>query len=195
MAFRLSTPYYVIPGFQPEGTFGAILEMLLKARLDLQMGADSDLYDEDVNAYLGGVLVSYIDPRYLQGVSEFLSKYNLDVHQAIDRAMPDRVQMYRIYKVNADDLLVSLGLFHRLWQEEKPQLVRIKQYYACASDCQKRIYGKPTALAEIQAKLSEGTERYLTILSQTRRDYMHFVQQVSDENWADFSRRLDQESK
>ena len=186
MAFRLSTPYYVLPGLQPEGTFGAILEMLLKARLDLQMEAASDLYDEDVNAYLGGVLVSYIDPRYLQEISEVVSKYDMDLHQAIDRAMPDRVQMYRIYKVNADDLLVSLGLFHRFWQEQKPQLVRIKQYYACASDCQKRIYGKATALAEIQAKLSEGTERYLTVLAQARRDCMHFIRQISDQEIADF---------
>ena len=190
MAFRLSTPYYLLPGLRPEGTFGAILEMLLKARLELQMGADSDVYDEDVNAYLGGVLVSYIDPRYLQEISEVRSKYDVDVHQAIDRAMPDRVQMYRIYKVNADDLLVSLGLFQRFWQEQKPQLVRIKQYYACASDCQKRIYGKPTALAEIQAKLSEVTERYLAVLARTRQDYMHFVQQISPEDWTDFSKRI-----
>jgi len=193
MAFRLNTPYYVIPGFHPEGTFGAILGMLLKARLDLHMEADSDLYDEDVNAYLGGVLVSYIDPRYLQEISEVLSKYDMDVHQAIDRAMADRVQMYRIYKVNADDLLVSLGLFHRLWQEEKPQMERIKQYYACASECQRRIYGKPTAVAEIQEKLSERTERYLTILSQARREYLHFVHQVSSEDLAEFGRRLEQE--
>ena len=179
----------VLPGLRLEGVFGVILQMLLKARLDLRLDTDGHLYEEDVNAYLGGVLVSYIDPRYLREINEVLSKYDMDLHQAIDRAMPDRIRMYRIYKVNADDLLVSLGIFHAM-QEPRGDLGRIKEYYACAAECQKRIYGKPTAVAEIQAKLSESAERYLAVLTQTRREYLQFVAQSSSEEWADFSRRI-----
>lgn len=176
---RLDTPCIVIPGQVPEGAFGLILQILLKARLELQLDAGSSFYEEDVNAYLGGVLVSYVDSQYLRGISEVVSKHDVDVHESIDRAMPDKAQMYRIYKANADDLLVSLGVF-RLSQEpeQAPEVGRIKEYYACASDCQKRIYGKPTAVAEIQNKLSESTERYLAILSKARREYLHFVQQI-----------------
>ena len=189
MALPLSTPCAVLPGFRLEVVFGVILQMLLKARLDLRLDTDGHLYEEDVNAYLGGVLVSYIDPRYLQEINEVLSKYDMDLHQAIDRAMPDRIRVYRIYKVNADDLLVSLGIFHAM-QEPRGDLGRIKEYYACAAECQKRIYGKPTAVAEIQAKLSESAERYLAVLMQTRREYLQFVAQISSEEWADFNQRI-----
>ena len=186
---RLNTSCAVLPNSRPEAVFGAVLEMLLKARLDLRLDADGRLYEEDVNAYLGGVLVSYIDPRYLQEISEDLSRHDVDVYEAIDRAMPDRTRMYRIYKVNADDLLVSLGIFQPA-PEPRGDLGRIKEYYACASECQRRIYGKPTAVAEIQAKLSEETERYLSVLTQARKDYLHFVRQVSREELGDFSKRI-----
>ena len=192
MAVRLNTPYAVIPGFEPSGTFGAILQMLLKARLDLRLDSGPPHYEEDVNAYLGGVLVSYIDPQHLSAISGVLSKYDIDLHLAIDQAMPDKCRMYRIYKANADDLLVSLGIFHRFWREEQSELGRIKQYYSCAAQCHKRIYGKLTAVAEIQEKLSEGTERYLAILSQARREYLHFVEQIPSEEWADFSRQINE---
>lgn len=193
MAIGLSTPYYPIPGWQPEGTFGAILGMLLKARLQLQMEQDAGQYDEDVNAYLGGVLVSYIDPKHFLAVSELLSRYDVDVHQAITRAGADRVQVYWIYKVNADDLLVSLGIFRQLWQEQRSELGRIQQYYGCASECQRRIYGKCTAVAEIQAKLAHDTERYLSILAQARKEYLHFVQQVGTSQLREFAQGVEQE--
>lgn len=175
MSFNLDTPYYQIPGSQPEATFGAIMEILLKTRLKLHLETNQKLYDEDVNAYLAGLLVSYIDPQYLQAISEVLSQYDVDVFQAVARA-EDRYQAYWIYKVNADDLLVSLGLFRKFHQTARGELLRIKRYYSSASSYQKRIYGKPTAVGEIQIKLAEWTERYLTILAGARQDYMHFVE-------------------
>ncbi len=188
MSVRLSTPCILLPGRMSEGTFGAVLQILLKARLDLRLDSSgSRFYEEDVNAYLGGVLVSYIDPQYLKTISGILTSRDVDLYQAIDRAMPDKAHVYRIYKVNADDLLLSLGIFH-LEQRPEPELGRIKEYYACASECQKRIYGKPTAVAEIQNKLSESTERYLAILARARREYLNFVQQIPDENLPDLLR-------
>ena len=154
MALRLDTPYYVIPGSRSEGTFGAILEILLKTRVKLHLDTDEEAYDEDVNAYLGGLLVSYIDPHHLLAISEVLSKYDMDVYQAVVRAQ-DHVETYRIYKANADDLLVSLGIFHRFWRGEKGEVVRLKRYYDCASECQKRFYRKPIAVGLIQSRISE----------------------------------------
>ena len=180
---KLNTPCIVIPGRFPEGTFGVILQMLLRARLDLRLDVTgSQFYEEDVNTYLGGVLVSYIDPQYLRAISDLLTQHDVDLHQAIDRATPDKAQMYRIYKVNADDLMLSVGVFHV--GQEQP-LDRIKEYYSCASEFQKRIYGKPTAVAEIQSKLAGSAGRYLAILTQARREYLNFVRQVSDENLSD----------
>lgn len=189
MSFRLDTPFYQIPGSQAEATFGAIIQMLLKTRLKLHLEADRGLYDEDVNTYLAGLLVSYIDPQYLKAISKILSQHDIDVYQAVAKA-EDRVHVYRIYKVNADDLLVTLGVFRRLWQEAKAELGRAKRYYAYASLYQRRIYGKATAVGEIQTKLAQRTERYLSILSGAREDYLHFVEQVRSEELFAFHRHL-----
>ena len=72
-------------------------------------------------------------------------------------------------------------------------MIRIKRYYTSASECQKRIYGRSTALAEIQVKLAEGTERYLTILSQARKDYLRFMEQVGAEQLTDLAQRIEKE--
>ncbi len=183
MSFALDTPYLQIPGAQSEATFGAIMEMLLKTRLKLHLETNRRGYDEDVNAYLAGLLVSYIDPAYLSSIAQVLCPYDLDLYEAVDKA-EDRVQVYRIYKVNADDLLISLGVFRRLWQEAKHDLTRMKEYYACASQYQRRIYGKPTAVAEIQSKLAGETELYLTILSEARSEYLHLVERIRPEEMA-----------
>lgn len=193
MGISLATRCAALPGRRQEGLFGVMLEILLKARLDLHLDQGPSLYEEDVNAYLGGVLVSYVDPEYLGGITGLLSHHDIDVCQAVDRAMPDKVRVYRIYKVNADDLLLTFGIFRPA--REGVDLDRIRQYYACASDFQKRIYGKPTAVAEIQSKLSDCPQRYLAILAQARTGYLHFVEQVSAEHLEDFSRRIDVESR
>lgn len=191
MAFRLDTPYYQIPGLKSQATFGTMVEMLLKTRLKLHLETSQELGDEDVNAYLAGLLVSYIDPGYLTHISDWLSHYDLDVYQAVSRS-EDRVQAYWIYKVNADDLLVSLGVFHRLWRQEKGELTRMKRYYSYASEYQKRIYGRPTAVGQIQTKLAEWSERYLAILAETRSDYLHLRREIKPEELDVFKERLRQ---
>lgn len=194
MSFRLDTPYYPIPGQEPQATFGAVMEMLLKARLKLHFDTHRQLYDEDVNTYLAGILVSYIDPVYLQEIARVLSQSDIDIYHSIEKAQ-DRVEVYRIYKVNADDLLISLGLFRPFWMESQEELERLKRYYACACEVQRRIYGKRTAVSEIQSKLSERSERYLTILSCTRKEYLHLMEQVQAEDLSKEIRRFEEELK
>lgn len=191
MILRLDTPYYPIPGSEPESTFGAIVEILLKARIKLQLETSQERYGEEVNTYLAGLLVSYIDPDYLTAISEAVSKYDVDVHQAVSQSQ-DNVQAYWIYKVNADDLLLSLGIFQRLWREAQGEVGKLKRYYSCASEYRHRIYGKSTSVGEIHSELSEETERYLTILSGVRRDYMHFVEHLKSEDLSDFRQALEQ---
>jgi len=194
VALHLDTPFYPIPGLQPEAIFGAMMEILLKTRLRLHLETNQEIYDEDVNAYLAGLLVSYVDPKYLQAISQALCHYDIDVYHFIEKA-EDRVQVYWIYKVNADDLLLSLGLFRRLWQEAKADVYRMKRYYLLASDYQRRIYGKPTAVGEVQLKLAHRTDRYLSILAESRSNYLHFVEQVSWEELSAFGERLLQMEK
>lgn len=193
MRLRADTPYISVPGPQTGGTLGYILEILLKTRIRLKMDEAPGEGEEEVNTYLGGVLVSYIDPEYLLSVSGVLSPYETDVYEAVARALQDRVQSYWIYKANADDLLVSLGIFRRVRLGKKEDLGRLKRYYAFASEYQRRIYGKPTAVADVQTRLSEGPERYLNILSEARRDYLSFTQQIGAADLADLLRKVEEE--
>lgn len=190
MPFRLDTLYHQIPGPRTEATFGAVMEMLLKTRLKLKLETNREGYDEDVNAYLAGLLVSYIDPGYVKAVSQVLSQYNIDVYEAVAKAQDNKVRIYWIYKVNADDLLMALGIFHRIWEEWEGEMYRLKAYYNYASQYQRRIYGKATAVGEIQSKLADGTQRYLTILSSARSDYLHLIEPVGSEELAAFSHQL-----
>ncbi|MBI3318001.1 MAG: hypothetical protein HYZ90_02490 [Candidatus Omnitrophica bacterium] len=190
MRFRLDTPYVQIPSLQTEATFGAMMEMLLKTRLKLHLETNEGGFpDEDVNAYLAGLLVSYIDPGYLQGISPSLFRYEIDLYHSVTHA-EDRVQAYWIYKINADDLLITLGLFRRLWKESRQEVDRLKRYYLTASDYQRRIYGKRTAVAEIQAKLADTTGRYLSILEGIRMDYLHLIEPVQADQLAGFRKEL-----
>lgn len=189
MPFYLDTFYYQIPGSAPEATFGAIMEMLLKTRLKLHMDTNREFYEEDVNTYLAALLVHYIDPIYFQGISPVLSHDDIDLYHAVAQT-EDRAHLYWIYKVNADDLLVTMGLFHRMWQEERGNLERMKRYYSSASEYQRRIYGKRTAVGEIQEKLAGDTERYLTILGGVRTDYLHFIEGIQPEQMAAFTKHL-----
>jgi hypothetical protein len=181
MPFRLDTPYYPIPGPQPEAAFGAVLEILLKTRLKLHLESDREGSDEDVNAYLAGLLVSYIDPQYLTAVSQVLSRYEVDVFRAVCGER-ENYRIYWIYKVNADDELVHLGVFDSRWKNEQARLQRMKRYYAFASGYQRRIYGKPTAVGEIEQKLSDESERYLAILTEARNDYLHMAKRFGAED-------------
>ncbi|MBI1952586.1 MAG: hypothetical protein HYS41_00475 [Candidatus Omnitrophica bacterium] len=201
MPFRLDTPFYPIPGPQPEAAFGAVLEILLKTRLKLHLESDRAGSDEDVNAYLAGLLVSYIDPRYLTAVSQVLSRHEVDVFHAVCGAR-ENYQVYWIYKVNADDELVHLGVFDSRWQNEQARLHRMKRYYTFASDYQRRIYGKPTAVGEIEQKLSDQSERYLAILTGARNDYLHMAKTLGgqelleiEEGLARFEQELPRRTK
>lgn len=189
MPFKPETPYHPIPRGQPEATFGAVVEILLKTRLKLRLTPQPDRNDEDVNAYMAGVLVSYIDPAYLAALQGWVSEYDIDVFRAADAA--DDSRAYWIYKVNADDLLVGLGIFHGFWQEERGEVTRLRRYYTHASEYQRKIYRRPTAVARIQEKLSAGPERYLAILSSARSEYFHFYDRVRQEDLREFKSRLE----
>jgi len=190
MAFRPDTPYYPISGSpHPEGTFGTVMEILLKSRLKLKLESNGAGYDEDVNTYIAGVLVSYIDSEYLDAISRVLSKYDMDVFQSALKA-DTNVEAYRIYKVNADDLLVTLGIFHALWKEERSELGKLKRYYAHAAEYQRRIYGKSTAVGAIQNKLAETPERFLSILSFARSEFLHFLEGIEPDDMAEFNKQI-----
>ena len=78
-------------------------------------------------------------------------------------------------------------------EEPRGELVRMKRYYTCASSYQRQMYGKVTAVGEIQVKLAEAGERYLAILEGTQRDYLHLIEHLMrPEDLKEFIRHLSQ---
>ena len=174
---ELRMPFYDLNRQEPEATFGALVEILLKSRLKIQLETNKGFYDEDVNAYLAGVLCEYIDPQYQLAVRQCVAERDTDVFLNA-ACKEDDYRTYWVYKVNADDRLIDLGIFHPHREHNAAVLGQAKAYYGFASGYNHRLYGRATAVSDILEKLSRWAERYVSILNQARRDYLSFVETV-----------------
>ncbi len=92
-----------------DSTLLFMLTSVLKSRTDTGIESNARCYDEDVNVYLAGLLATPLDPEYGRSTAPLVSRFDTDV-AAMVRGRDEREQ-YRIYKVNADHLLLTLGLF------------------------------------------------------------------------------------
>lgn len=177
MEFKV--PYFDLAKQEREATFGALVEILLKSRLKMSLETNKGFYDEDVNAYLAGVLFEYIDPQYHQAIREVLSGCDTDVFLSATRE-GDPYRLYWVYKVNADDRLMDLGVFRPNQADHEAILVRTKTYYGFAAAYTQRRSGRVTALSDILEKLARRAERYVSILHEARREYLHFVEALTE---------------
>ncbi len=176
-----------------ESTYGTLVEILLKSRLAMHLETNQGFYDEDVNAYLAGVLCDYLDPGHQMAVRECLSSRDADVFASATRD-DDTYRMYWVYKVNADDRLVDAGIFHPQRAGQMTLVEQAKTYYGFASGYHQRVYGRVTATGDILEKLARWGERYVSILHHARRDYLHFVETLTEEELQQFHRSLEQEA-
>ncbi len=189
---ELNVPYFNLSKRETEATFGVLVEILLKSRVRMHLETTREGYDEDVNAYLAGVLLEYIDPAYHASTRHYLADHDLDVF--LEATREDSYHTYWVYKINADDRLVDLGIFQRQRDRQPAVLAQTSAYYEFAAGYNHRLYGRATAISDIMDKLARGTERYVSILQQARRDYLHFVSTLTDDELQALSRDLDQES-
>lgn len=184
-----------------ERAVGFLLRSLLRSKLALLEPLDPVSHDEDVNIYLAHLMFAIATPEYHQVADRYLSPYNVEVEKMIEGA-DDAYIKYFIYKANADHLLIHLGIFQDL-KDDAPRSHAMFQvnggdysgrattYYDMAAQLNQRIYRKQTAVGTVLLKLSERFDRYCDILKATRRDFFHFTNTVSDEQFASFMRELD----
>lgn len=191
---ELKVPYFNLSKREAEATFGAIVEILLKSRLKAHMETNKGFYDEDVNTYLAGVLVEYIDPQYHQAIRRVLSDRDADVFLSATRD-DDPYRLYWVYKVNADDRLLDVGIFHPQRDDHETLLAQAKMYYGFAGDSHHRRHGRATAVSDILGKLSRWAERYVTILHEARREYLHFVEALTASDLATLQREVDHDAQ
>ena len=171
--------YYDLKKKEREFVLGFIISALLKSRVHTGLESNKGFFDEDVNVYLAHLLLAYTDSKYYQSCQRYISLNDMDVFKMIEEE-EDSCLKYFVYKINADNLLVSLGIFQNLKYIKDKSIGRAKAYYELASSYNKEIYRKITAVSEVLEKLSTWFERYLTILTEMRKEYFNILEYISD---------------
>ncbi len=186
--------YYNLKKKEKEAVLGFIVSALLKSRRHAGLESNKGFFDEDVNVYLAHLLLAYTDPGYCHSCQRYISLNDLDVFKMIED-VEDSCLRYFVYKVNADNLLLSLGIFQNLKDIKDKSIGRAKTYYELAASYNKEIYRKITAVSEVLGKLSTWFERYLAILTETRREYFNILEYVSDPEISSLIHELEEYEK
>ena len=154
-------------------------------------------YDEDVNQYIILTLADLASPHSLPLINKYLVSIGSDIGQtAID--FEDRAKEYLAYKVNADFLLLNLGLFHPDSNVlGTAYFDKGETYYYSAASRLKAIKGGRSGLSDVMEKLSSRFGRYVEILrAMKNRDdnYFSFHVRIPDAELRRFEKELAQES-
>jgi hypothetical protein len=166
-----------------------MINCLLRARISLHLESNKTIFDEDVNIYIAKLLDNYIHSSYLAPLEKIVSVYDMDVANFIEDKTNTR-DKYEIYKANADNLLIQLGVFEQIGNEQidfKPfyfigkesYINRAKIYYSIASSLASRLYGKNSGISEVLEKLGNDFEKYLTLIFYLKKEYFNFLHQLS----------------
>ena len=175
-----------------------MMRSLLHSRIDTGLLSNQDVEDEDVNVYLAHLLQSFSDPDYLEGARPYLHRYDHEVFDRLTRSTDARLK-YRIYKTNADFLLVSIGIFdntaqtllnrlpapanrprRREWEpSEEASIGRGRTYYRFAYSYSQQVNRDRPAVSDVLGKLSQGFDRYIRILAHLRGEYLDLIHELS----------------
>lgn len=172
-----------------------MMRSLLHSRVDTGMVSDVEGEEEDVNVYLAHLLQSFSDPDYLESARPYLHRYDHEVFDRLSRSTDARLK-YRIYKTNADFLLVSIGVFDNPSQTllkrlgasgsnaifeptEEATMGRGRTYYQFAYEYSQLLSRRQPAMTEVLEKLAKGFDRYIHILAHLRGEYLDLVHQLS----------------
>lgn len=184
--------YFDIPKQERDSAIAFLLSSLLKSRSNTHFSTHAEEpADEDVNIYLAHLLFAVGLPDYQQAVKRYLSTNVSDMTELVEKN-DDRIVRYFIYKVNADNLMVHLGIFQDLegggrFQKTINQYASMAQnYYEQAAAYNRRIYRRPTAIGGVLEKLAHCFDRYQLVLHAVRRDFFHFTNHFNDTDFARF---------
>jgi hypothetical protein len=166
-----------------------MLNCLLHSRVNIGIESNSTVYDEDVNVYLAHLLNSHIDPRYMARISQYVTTTDGDVAAAVNGSTDYRL-CYETYKANADFLLMGVSVFdlfdeprlsvsHHLHTPREIFIGRASLYYSLAASYAVKLAGGECPIAETLAKLSDGIDDYVKILSYMRGQYLDFIKRYS----------------
>lgn len=182
--------YYELgrPEDDRERTEYFLLDALLRSRVACGFESKGDSRDEDVNVYLVHLLSSLVGAPALGAVT---ADRDIDVFAQVRDSMDPRFKSL-VYRVNADHLLLTSGLFssmpaHRDRQGRR-RIGRGKAYYHYASLFQERLRSGSPAFAHVLHLLSCDFEGYVDVLFHMRGEYFHLYERLTD---ADLPQPLD----
>ncbi|MBI4394744.1 MAG: hypothetical protein HY583_00960 [Candidatus Omnitrophica bacterium] len=184
--------YFDIPKQERDSAIAFLLNSLLKSRSACRLISNGAGFDEDVNIYLAHLLFAASLPDYQGAIQRYLGTNVSEMAELMEKN-DDRIVRYFIYKVNADHLLVHLGIFtdlenvhHGFGKSESQFSSMAQNYYKQAASYNRRIYRRQTAIGSVLEKLAQSFERYKTILRFARKEFFHFSNQFHDESFKQF---------
>jgi hypothetical protein len=182
---------------EAEPVVSFVMDSLLNSRIATGLESNSDVYDEDVNVYLALLLSSLVDAKYHSWMNQYVSAYESDIYEKLQYTR-DQYVKFITYKVNADYLLLSQGIFDvprtllsSVETRNRDAMLRGKAYYQIAGSLTRQMREDRRALADVLLKLSEGYEKYLVILSYMRGEYLNIVKEFTPGEMFHLNREID----
>lgn len=129
-----------------------------------EIKANEMKYEEDVNQYITLVLAELVNPKSLALANKYLVNLKSDAGQ-VATDMAERSKKYFVYKVNADFLLLNLGLFNPDTNIlGTAYFDKGESYYFYAASSLKAVMGGRSGQSDVLEKLSLKFGKYVEIL-------------------------------
>ena len=166
-----------------------LMRCLLGARAEAELPSNENGFDEDVNVYLVGLLGRFLSSAYHEETARYQYASDLDLAEAVAENPDDR-HRYRLYRTNADHLLLAIGLFQQV-ERQRPHMSTFARepeqfigrggtYYGMASSSLRRLRRRSTGTEVALNKLATGFADYAKILSRVRASYFHLTTRLGE---------------
>lgn len=167
-----------------------LLRCLLGAREESGIASNRTGFDEDVNVYVVGLLGRFLSAEYHENAARYQYPSDFDLAREVAAQGDDRFG-YVAYRVNADQLLLGIGLFcsvegHGVSNDpvfgRTPEELsgRGSTYYNLASSSLRRLRRTETAAEMAMTKLADRFDDYTTILRSVRTSYFQLTSRLSE---------------
>jgi hypothetical protein len=182
-----------------------LLRCILGAREEVGIPSNRTGFDEDVNVYVVGLLGRFLSAEYHESAARYQFATDLDLAREVAAQRDDRFG-YVAYRINADQLLLGIGLFcsvegHGVSADpvfgRSPQELsgRGATYYLLASSSLRRLRRTETAPELAMTKLADRFDDYTTILRSVRTSYFRLTERLSDGELFHLSHTEDREEE
>jgi hypothetical protein len=167
-----------------------VLDSLLKSRIECGFESDAAMHDESVNIYLVHLLSSLVSQP---GLGELTAPRDVDVFEKVRHSVDPRYKS-AVYRANADQLLVSTGIFGGSVYVERDgqrhfdgatheRIGRGKAYYHYAASFQGRVGPPSRTVSDVLWRLSNDFERFVDLLFHMRGAYFHLYRHLRESDF------------